>query len=171
MFRDLAKCTARLKGGRYDGAVISSVTWEKAGAGAKTAEPIILVDKHQMLKVRAVDASGALTLSMLLGRSAPLPANNLQNNVILTAKIKGTRTIVTNMHLGFTVAEILDFVTAINDTNPLHREEFFATPLVPGLAILEKIIANLPDITALTMKFSAPSFAGDAITVNFEVLP
>ena len=74
MFRDLARCTARLKGARYDGAVIAAAEWSRQGNDtmfANDAMPEILVDRHRMMKVRAADASGTLVITMLLGRKAP----------------------------------------------------------------------------------------------------
>lgn len=186
MFRDLAKCTAQLKGGRYDGAVISTVVWENM-PGAESREPEVLVDRHKMLRVRAVDASGRLTITMLLGRSAPLPAANGAGSVKLattvvpagdTAGANATAareqaadlpaTLPRELEFSFTAAEILDFVTAIDDTNPLHRAEFLSPPLVPGLAIVERILAacDAGRVQSLAMKFTAPSFAGDNICVT-----
>lgn len=189
MFRDLAKCTARLKGGRYDGAVISTVVWENT-PGVASREPEVLVDKHKMLRVRAVDASGRLTITMLLGRSAPLPAANgagsvkLAATVVIAGDTAGTAgtsaaaarepaaelpvALPRELAFSFTAAEILDFVTAIDDTNPLHRAEFLSPPLVPGLAIVERILAACGSgrVQSLAMKFTAPSFAGDNICVT-----
>ena len=53
VFRDLARCTARLKGARYDGAVIAAAEWSRQGNDtmfANDAMPEILVDRHRMMK-------------------------------------------------------------------------------------------------------------------------
>lgn len=180
MFRDLAKCTAQLKGGRYDGAVISTVVWENT-PGVTSREPKVLVDKHKMLRMRAIDASGQLTITMLLGRNAPLPAANDAGSVKLMATVAPAgnsaareqaaelpTALPRELAFSFTATGILDFVTAIDDTNQLHRAEFLSPPLVPGLAIVERILAacGAGRVQSLAMKFTAPSFAGDNICVT-----
>ena len=64
MFRDLARCTARLKGERYEGAVIAAAAWERDGMLGRTADglPETLADRHGMMTVRAADESGTLTI-------------------------------------------------------------------------------------------------------------
>lgn len=168
MFRDLAKCTAKLKGSRYEGAIIAAAVWEK-NYGAPTTEPQIIIDRHQLLKVRATDMTGTLTINMLLGKKPPLSLKNSKGQVLLTAKAVSKLKLSKELSFSFSAAAITEFVTAVNDTNPLHRQDFFNPPLVPALLIMEKILQAVDfKLKRLSLKFTAPSFAGDDILIKLE---
>lgn len=168
MFRDLAKCTARLKGSRYEGAIIAAAVWEKTG-GTPTIEPQIIIDRHKLLKVRAIDFSGTLTINMFLGKNPPLPLKNSKGQALLTAAAAGKAKLPCQLNFKFSMAEVTEFITAVNDTNPLHRQDFLNPPLVPGLLIMEKILQTVDfKLDRLSLKFSVPSFAADDIFINLE---
>ena len=167
MFRDLARCTARLKGKRYDGAVIAAAEWQRAGSGKPLESnvlPEILLDRHGLMKVRAMDASGQLTLKMLLGREAPAPRSDEDGTLRLAADVQGIQKdgIV---HLTFAAEDVAAFTRDVGDTNPLHEG---ARPLVPGLLIVEQLLEDpiLLNCQRLRMKFITPVFAGQEVEVG-----
>ena len=165
MFRDLARCTARLKGVRYDGAVIAAAEWSRRGDGkplAKDAMPDILIDRHRMMKVRAADASGTLTITLLLGRNAPTVRAAEDDVLHLVAEADGA--VNGDVRMTFTAADVRAFVQAIDDTKPLHEG---ARPLVPGLLIMETVLKRLEDCKQLSMKFSIPIFVGQKAEIAF----
>ena len=165
MFRDLARCTARLKGERYKGAIIAAAAWEKGGVPGRTSDglPAILSDRHGMMTVQAADESGTLTIKMLLGRKAP--AERLaggDGTLHLEARAEGVA--ASSIRLKFTAEDVQDFVKDVNDTNALHEG---ANPLVPGLLIMERLLEVLTDCQKLTMKFKTPVFVGQE--VNYRI--
>lgn len=165
MFRDLARCTARLKGARYDGAVIAAAEWSRQGKGTAIEEdmmPLILVDRHRMMKVRATDASGTLTITMLLGRKAPAVREEVGGALRLNAEADGVPS--GDVQMMFTADDVRAFVHDINDTNPLHEGE---RPLVPGLLLMETVLKNFGDCKRLAMKFTTPTFVGQKVEITF----
>ena len=166
MFRDLARCTARLKGARYEGAVIAAAEWTRGGlSGKKTDDmPDILLDRHGMMKVRATDESGTLTLEMLLGRKAPTERTAGGEGILhLEARAEGVT--ASSIRLRFTTGDVRSFVSGVNDTNALHEGE---KPLVPGLLIMEQLLkeAKLAACQKLSMKFKTPVFVGQEVEVS-----
>ena len=165
VFRDLARCTARLKGARYDGAVIAAAEWSRQGNDtmfANDAMPEILVDRHRMMKGRAAEASGTLVITMLLGRKAPTVRASEDGVLHLAAEADGVPG--GSVPMAFTTADVRAFVQAVDDTNPLHEGE---RPLVPGLLIMETVLKRLDDCKKLSMKFTMPVFAGQKVEMTF----
>ncbi|WP_294158943.1 hypothetical protein [uncultured Selenomonas sp.] len=165
MFRDLARCTARLKGARYDGAVIAAATWSRQGNGAALEAdtmPTILLDCHRMIRVQATDTSGTLTLTMLLGRKAPSVREADHGVLQLTAEADGVEQ--GDVRLMFTADEVRSFVHDVDDTNPLHEG---TRPLVPGLLMMETLLKRLDDCKKLSMKFTTPTFVGQEVEITF----
>ena len=159
MFRDLARCTARLKGARYDGAVIAAAEWSRQGNDtmfANDAMPEILVDRHRMMKVRAADASGTLVITMLLGRKAPTVRASEDGVLHLAAEVDGVPG--GSVPMAFTTADVRAFVQAV------HEGE---RPLVPGLLIMDTVLKRLDDCKKLSMKFTMPVFAGQKVEMTF----
>jgi len=166
MFRDLARCTARLKGRRYEGVVIAAAEWQKDGLPGHTADglPDILTDRHGMMTVRASDKSGMLTLKMLLGRKAPTKrAAGTEGKLHLEASAEGVAD--NRICLRFTTEDVRAFVSDVGDTNALHEGE---KPLVPGLLIMERLLqaAELAACSHLSLKFTTPVFVGQEVEVS-----
>ena len=184
MFRDLARCTARLKGERYEGAVIAAAEGERDGMLGRTADglPETHADRHGKMTEqaphhtarpapraprhgpspgRAADETGTLTIKMLLGRKAPTERTAGEGGVLhLEARAEGVR--AASIRLRFTTEDVRDFVEDVGDTNELHEGE---KPLVPGLLILERLLkeATLVSCQKLSMKFKTPVFVGQNV--------
>lgn len=194
MFRDLARVTARLKGSRFEGAVIAAAEWFQLGADANVesvfdasgcAEPVILSDRHGLMRMRAFDASGTLTLTLLLGRTAPridvirecrltaVVDVNCDYRLNDPAGVNGDSRLSDSddsartdaVRLRFSAAEVYAFVTSVNDTNMLHRT---GRPLVPGLMIMEKLLSRpeLDGCSRIRMKFTCPVFSDQDVWID-----
>ncbi len=166
MFRDLARCTARIKGERYKGAVIAAAAWERGGTPGRTADglPATLADRHGMMTVQAADESGTLTIKMLLGRKAPVERTAGGEGVLhLEARAEGAR--AASIRLQFATEDVREFVEDVGDTNELHEGE---KPLVPGLLILERLLKQMEFITCrkIFLKYTTPVFAGQEVIVH-----
>ena len=61
----------------------------------------------------------------------------------------------------FTAAEILSFVDAVYDKQPIHRT---AEPVVPGLLILWKIWQEFAT-SHVTIQFHSPVYAGQPVSL------
>ncbi len=167
VFRDLARCTARLKGARYEGAVIAAAEWTREGNGAELAAgvmPDILVDRHRMMRVRAADTSGTLVITMLLGRKAPGVRTAEDGVLHLAAEADGRAG--GDVTMAFTQEDVRAFVHAIDDTNPLHEG---VRPLVPGLLIMKKLL-SLKSCKTLHMRFTVPIFVEQEVVVHIASL-
>ena len=168
MFRDLACCTARLKGPRFEGAVIAAAEWSREGdekAQENGGMPEILRDRHGMMTVRAADASGVLVLKMLLGRKAPAMRESGADGVLhLMAQAEDIGHDAICMM--FTADEVRSFVHDVDDTNLLHKG---AQPLVPGLLIMERLLKHpsLKGCSRMSMKFTTPVFVGQKLQITF----
>ena len=123
--------------------------------------PTILVDRHRMMRVQAADASGALTLTMLLGRKAPNMREADHGVLRLTAEADGVES--DDVRLMFTANEVRSFVQDVDDTNPLHEG---ARPLVPGLLMMETLLNRFASCHRLSMKFSVPVFVSQNVVVS-----
>lgn len=136
---------------------------------AKDAMPEILADRHGMMKVQASDASGTLTLKMLLGRKAPeVHASDTGGVIHLTAKTDGTAgTEPRSIRMTFTVDEVHAFVKDVNDTNALHKG---TRPLVPGLLMVDRLlqVSSLKDCKNVSMRFTSPVFIGQTVVITYE---
>ena len=167
MFRDLARCTARLKGERYEGAVIAAAEWSRKGNGqplAENAMPDILLDRHGMMTVRAADDSGMLTIKMLLGRKPP-KARTARTDEALRLEATAEGVAATSIRLRFTAEDVRSFVSDVNDMNALHEG---GNPLVPGLLIMERVLRDRALIACpyLLMKFTIPVFVSQEVVVS-----
>lgn len=164
MFRDLARMTAQLKGTRYEGALIGRAAWERRPGDTK-GRPEVLRDVHGLMEVMAADASGRLTLVMMLGYASPVPevsAGTAVHRLRLLATGAAASAVIS---LRFSAQNVHDFVQAVGDTNPLHAGPH---PVVPGLAILEAALAHpaLAGAERAELRFRGASFAGDTIEVE-----
>ena len=166
MFRDLARCTARLKGERYEGAVIAAAKWQKGGMPGRMADglPDILAGRHGMMTVQAADESGTVAIKMLLFRRAPTVRMVGEGGILrLEARVEGVA--ARNVRLRFTAEDVRSFVRDVNDTNALHGGE---KPLVPGLLIMERLLKQMEFITCrkVLLKYTMPVFAGQEVVVH-----
>lgn len=163
MFRDLARMTASLKGPRYEGALIARAVWERGEDGAGSGMRI-LRDHHGLLEVVAYDGSGRLTVTMMLGRSAP--TRERTKGRALSLLVDGTPA-KEQLSLCFSAEAVHAFVQSVGDTNALHAGP---APLVPGLAILEAALLQLSgdDVRRAELRFRGASFAGETIEVAVQ---
>lgn len=164
MFRDLARMTAQLKGTRYEGALIGRAIWERR-PGDTEGQPRVLRDEHGLMEVMAADASGQLTLVMMLGHAAPALKASAGTAVHRLRMLVAGAVEPAVISLCFSAQDIHDFVRAVGDTNPLHEGP---RPVVPGLAILEMALAHpaLAGIERAELRFRGASFSGDTIEVE-----
>jgi len=170
MFRDLARMTAQLKGPRYEGALIGRAVWERRPGDTK-GRPEVLRDVHGLMEVMAADASGRLTLVMMLGHAAPVPKGSAGDAVHRLRLLAAGSAASAVISLCFSAQDVHDFVRAVGDTNPLHAGPH---PVVPGLAILEAALAHpaLAGAGRAELRFRGASFAGDTIEVEvWTVVP
>jgi len=115
MFRDLARMTASLKGPCYEGALIARAVWERGEDGAGSGMRI-LRDHHGLLEVVAYDGSGRLTVTMMLGRSAP--TRERAKGRALSLLVDGTPA-KEQLSLCFSAEAVHAFVQSVGDTNAL----------------------------------------------------
>lgn len=172
MFLKAARQSARLKGERYEGAIIIEATWRKVRDIAlqkrekDIAMPKILLDKHNLLKIRACDGEDELIVTMLLGRKAPQVHADVAKKKELTAFVQrdafGAET-EKSLQLSFSAQQVQKFVTQVNDTNSLHTGD---KPLVPGLLLLQSVVEHLPEAQSVKMRFSVPIFADEQVSVR-----
>lgn len=160
MFRDLARMTASLKGLRYEGALIARAVWEdEAWRGMR-----VLRDQHGLLEVVAADGSGRLTVTMMLGKSAP--ARERVKSRALSLLVDGTP-VKEQLSLCFSAESVHAFVQSVGDTNALHAGP---APLVPGLAILEAALQGIAPVRRAELRFRGASFAGETIELSVQQL-
>ena len=169
MFRDLARMTAQLKGLRYEGALIGRAIWERR-SGDTEGVPRVLRDQHGVMELMAADASGRLTLVMMLGHAAPVPPQPAERGQEPAAVRQLRLSVVGDvpakvLRLRFSAEDVHAFVRAVGDTNPLYAG---MRPLVPGLAILEAALLHpaLAGATRAELRFHGASFAGDEIELT-----
>lgn len=169
MFWKAARQSARLKGERFEGAVIVEAIWRRSVANVSDEDredvlPKILLDRHHLLKTRSCDGTDILDVTMLLGRKAPESNEKTAQKKELTAFVECTEKILNEkISLQFSAQQVYDFVTLVNDTNPLHQRK---NPLVPGLLLLQKVIELVPQAQQVTMRFSLPVFADETVTIK-----
>lgn len=168
MFRDLARMTAQLKGPRYEGALIGRAVWERRPGDTK-GRPEVLRDAHGLMEVMAADASGRLTLVMMLGHVAPASESSAGTAVHRLRLLATGDAAPAVISLRFSVRDVHDFVRAVGDTNPLHAGPH---PVVPGLAILEAALAQpaLAGAERAELRFRGASFVGDTIEVDVRTV-
>lgn len=151
--RKLASVAARLRGGSYDGAMIIKTAWEKTG-GDDIEEPEVLRETRRLIVFQARYAGEALTVSMLL------------NPKMAEAQESATEAVPQGKKAAswcLSRQDIIDFVTAVGDSNPIHRSE---VPVVPGMLLMDRIKNILPpDSSYLEMKFRRAVFADEIIDV------
>ena len=153
--RELAKITAKLKDGKYDGVMIIKARWERIECN-DSYEPDIVKETKRMLVCQACYHNQRLSTTMLLNPAMDntLPAGDFPKEAMNSC-----------WHT-FTRQEVLDFVEAVGDTNPIHRTE---QPVVPGLLLLETIKAGLPEnLDVLELSFRNAVFSGDPLELVVE---
>ena len=155
--RGLAKITARLKGGKYDGVMIIKTVWKREPEAVKNSfEPETIKENKRMLVCRAFYNNESLTTTMLLhpADGAALPPLSEAD----TAK-EDNRAV-------FNREDVLEFVAEVGDTNPIHQLE---VPVVPGMLLLEYIKNSLPDnIKILELSFRNAVMAGDQVEIKAD---
>lgn len=160
--RNLASIAARLRGGNYDGAMIIKTVWEKT-SGDNNDEPEVLRETRRLMVFQARYSGEALTVSMLLNPKMG-EAQDLATEFVPQGKKAA--------NWCFSRQAILDFVTEVGDSNPIHRSEL---PVVPGMLLMDRLKSVLPpDISYFEMKFRRAIFADEFIDVytsnnNFEI--
>lgn len=170
MFGKAARQLTRLKGKRYEGAVIAEAIWQHAPMKAEANEqketlPEILRDKHCLLQLRAHDGADMLIVTMLLGRKAPQAKKDKSRKQELTAYVQGEALsqAAKSFSFVFSAQQVHEFCTAVQDTNILHQGD---KPLVPGLLLLQNVVKQLPKARRIRMRFSVPVFANETVTIK-----
>lgn len=151
--RKLASIAARLRGGNYDGAMIIKTAWEKI-SDDDTDDPEVLRETRRLMIFQARYSGEALTVSMLLNPKMGEAQESAAEFVPQGEKA---------VSWCFSRQSILDFVTEVGDSNPIHRNEF---PVVPGMLLMDRLKGALPpDISYFEMKFRRAAFADEIIDV------
>lgn len=151
--RKLASIAARLRGGNYDGAMIIKTSWEKT-KDSDTDEPEVLRETRRLIVFQARHSDEALTVSMLLNPKMAEVQESVAESVSQGEKVTSWC---------FSRQDILEFVTEVGDSNPIHRNEF---PVVPGMLLMDRIKNILPlGISYFEMKFRRAVFADEIIDV------
>ncbi len=65
----------------------------------------------------------------------------------------------------FTASEVLNFVAAIGDKNPIHQ---LKSPIVPAFLILETICAEFVDCQSIKLKFKNFITAGEPLSLHVD---
>lgn len=148
MIRDLAKKLSAF--GEFVGSVIAEVEFRRGTfiAGAE------IVKVHSAMAVVSVRSSGAELLVKLIR-----PRSEVQAAV--GCRIQSTEKI----WRVFTASEVFEFVTAVDDKNKIHR---INPPIVPGLLILESLLAEetFSSCTSIKLKFKNFITAGEPLTLQ-----
>ena len=155
--RELAKITARLKGGEYDGVMIIKTVWKREPESVENSfEPEIIKENKRMLVCRAFYNNESLTTTMLLH-----PADGA-----VVPQVSEMDTEEGDNRAVFNREDVLEFVAEVGDTNPIHQLE---VPVVPGMLLLEYIKNHLTDnIKMLELSFRNAVMAGDRVEMQTE---
>ncbi|SFT52869.1 hypothetical protein SAMN02910356_00920 [Selenomonas sp. GACV-9] len=151
--RSLAKVLARLQGEKFSGAAIMRAEWS-AGTDRRQVEELqVLKDRHNLMRVCCKACGEQLLVTMLLGHK---PQQDVDLSKVDQSDLTSQQTELERWEVS--AAEVWGFTAAVGDTNIIHQRE---TPVIPGLLLLEKLLAQRPAGTAkLSMRFSHAAYAG-----------
>ena len=153
--RELVRISAKIRDGHYDYAMIIKSVWSKdAGIPAAPVgddipegalpKPFIDKDNKRMMLCRAEYNGERLVTTMF--KTPAASASELPK--AKTFKLESGKA-----WRNFSYDDVIKYVDAVGDPNPLHRSEH---PVVPGMCVMEAIKDSLPaDITELALSFRA----------------
>lgn len=146
--------------GNYDGYFIGKVSLEfnmAADAGKMSENQAHIIKSRENYAELAASgdfADGYLSIHMYLMK--PVSKAAAQNNSGDQNKHDVPNKYTPNMI--FSKSEILSFVSATGDFNPIHQGEH---PVVPGLLIMEKLILDL--MHSFIIRFRTPLYADEPV--------
>lgn len=172
--RNLVRISAKVRGGGYDGAVIIKSVWKLEDPVAFAAashstdipddalpEPGVPKDNKRMLLCLAEYEGESLLTTMF--KTPALPELGTPDIIAGYAayKLKTGK-----LWRRFTRDDVLEYVEAVRDPNPIHRGEI---PIVPGMCLMEAIKESLPKgTTELSLAFRNTVFAGEELSLDTE---
>ncbi|MCK8058084.1 MULTISPECIES: hypothetical protein [unclassified Fusibacter] len=114
-----------------------------------------------------IQARDSLMLFTVTGSLSETSSLHIKAKFIVTKDLPKGR-----MHFGhggtfsIEIDQINDFLTRVNDSNPIHRNDF---PVVPGLMILEHYLNHVPtDKGRLSIRFRQPLLAGTGFNYVYD---
>lgn len=146
--------------GNYDGYFIGKVSLEfnpAADAGKMSENQAHIIKSRENYAELATGgdfADGYLSIHMYLMKpvSKAVAQNNSGDQNKYDVQNKYTQDMI------FSKSEILSFVSATGDFNPIHQGEH---PVVPGLLILEKLILDF--MHSFVIRFRTPLYADEPV--------
>ena len=146
---ELAKITARLKGGAYDNALIINAQWKKEECTPNKV-PDIVKETSKYLICKACIGEASLTTRMFLTGKATEAEADIPSRL---NEDKPWRS--------FNRDEVISFVSEVGDTNPIHQTH---KPIVPGMMLMNYIKNELPANTSrIELSFRQAVYAGDKL--------
>lgn len=164
--RELVRISAKIRDGHYDYAMIIKSVWSKdAGIPAAPVgddipegalpKPFIDKDNKRMMLCRAEYNGERLVTTMF--KTPAASASELPE--AKTFKLESGKA-----WRNFSYDDVIKYVDAVGDPNPLHRSEH---PVVPGMCVMEAIKDSLPaDITELALSFRAAVFTDEDLVLE-----
>lgn len=148
MIRDLAKKLSAFS--EFSDTVLAELKFQR---GTFAADAQVMKVHASMALVRASSSTAELSVKLIRPRSEVRAA--------LGCRIQSSE----NIWRVFTATEVFDFVTAVGDTNKIHR---FNPPIVPGLLLLEVLLtcADFAACRAIKLKFKNFITAGEPLTLQ-----
>ena len=163
-FLTLSRGMSRYNGGEYDGYVIVKLEWQITG-NVVDADSKIVRERSGYCQIKSIgvdngEETGYLTMTLLGGK--------MDDNAVVGTSIP---TDVSDLaELSFSQEEVLVYLDAVQDTNPIHKG---AGAIVPGGMVLatlqDKLAETMPwfkDANAkFTAQFLAPIDVGETFTI------
>ena len=170
--RNLVRISAKVRGGGYDGAVIIKSVWKLEDknafaigkhdislSDAEIPEPEIVKENKRMLLCLAMFEGESLLTTMF--KTPALPELDAPETI---AGYAAFRVEDGKCWRRFTREDVLEYVDAVRDPNPIHRCEI---PIVPGMCLMEAIKNSLPsETTELSLAFRNTVFAGEELILD-----
>lgn len=170
--RNLVRISAKVRGGGYDGAVIIKSIWKLENKKVydegvhstdvpddELPEPSVPKDNKRMLLCLAEYEGESLLTTMF--KTPALPELDAPEIIAEYASFKVEKG---QLWRSFSREDVLDYVNAVRDPNPIHRSEI---PIVPGMCLMEAIKDSLPaGTTELSLAFRNTVFAGEELTLD-----
>lgn len=170
--RNLVRISAKVRGGGYDGAVIIKSIWRLEDKAAfeggrhdttipdeEIPEPEVVKENKRMLLCLAQFEGESLLTTMF--KTPALPELDAPEKI---AEYAAFRVEAGKKWRSFSREDVLEYVNAVRDPNPIHRGDI---PIVPGMCLMEAIKNSLPaGATELSLAFRNTVFAGEELMLE-----
>ena len=132
--------------------LLLKLRWQETNAVDQT---LILRHQKRLRQMLLVQGGEELRATFLLKRPSPFGRKSHDKLDLTSATFL--------LNVQFTKADILQFVRAIGDHNPLHQQAPF---LIPACLYLDYLRQVLPQrASALSLRFLAPAYAQDRLSL------